>query len=199
MDMNEQDAWNVIESMIASAKREVKDNGFFFLLWGWLVFIAALSDYALLKGLIPAWQDYHMLVWAVLMPLGAVGTIIGGIREQRERPKVKSYIDDLLAYVIRAFAISLAIVCFVMPATSNWPSFYPVLLVLYAIWLYIAGGALRFKPLVYGGYANWVLAFAAFFVQYDIQLLLLATAVLVGYIIPGHMLKANYQKHVQGA
>jgi hypothetical protein len=134
------------------------------------------------------------------MPLGGVITIFKSLRERNNRPPVKTYIDELMRYAVRAFAISLFIICGIMPMSQNWSAFYPVLLTLYAIWLYIAGGALRFKPLIRGGYANWLLAIIAFFVGYDIQLLLLATAVLVGFIVPGHQLKNTFDKqHVQGA
>jgi hypothetical protein len=199
MEMKEKDALLVIEQMITSAKQEVKDNGFYFMLWGWLVFVAALIDYVLVIGAYEPFREGHAIVWAILMPLGGAVSIIASFKKDK-KSHVKTYIDELMRYVIRAFAISLFIVCFLMPFTSNWRAFYPVLLIVYAIWLYIAGGALRFKPLIWGGYANWALAAVAFFVGYDIQLLLLATAVLVGYIIPGHQLKSNYNKqHVQGA
>jgi hypothetical protein len=200
MEMNEKDAFQVIEKMIASAKREVKENGFYFMFWGWLVFIAALIDYSLLKGVIPALREGHAITWAILMPLGGIVTMIKSIKDRKREPAVKTYIDELMRYAVRAFAISLFIVCGIMPMSENWSVFYPVLLIIYAIWLYIAGGALRFKPLIWGSYANWAFAIVAFFVQYDNQLLLLAGAVLVGYIIPGHQLKSNYDKqHVQRA
>lgn len=200
MEMNEKDAFLIIEKMIQSAKREVKDNGFYFMFWGWLVFIAALIDYSLLMGLIPSLKEFHAVTWAILMPAGGIVTAIKSSRDRKHESKVKTYIDELLSYAVRAFAISLFIVCGIMPMSENWSAFYPVLMIVYAIWLYIAGGALRFKPLIWGGYANWGLAIIAFFVQYDMQLLLLAMAVLVGYIIPGHQLKSNFDKqHVQGA
>lgn len=197
--MNEKDALLIIEKMISSVKDEVKSNGFYFMLWGWLVFAAALIDYALLKGVIESLIEYHAITWAILMPIGGVVSIIGSMKKQKEKTKVKTYIDDIMSYVTKAFAISLFIICFIMPSTDNWPSFYPVLLIVYALWLFISGGALKFKPLVWGGYANWLLAIIAFFVKYDIQLLLLATAVLVGYIIPGYLLNRRFEKNVQGA
>ena len=48
-----------------------------------------------------------------------------------------------------------------------------------------------------GGICNWIIAIAAVYVEFDIQLLLLALAVLVGYIIPGHMLSNHYKKNIQ--
>ncbi len=43
-----QDSLRLIHSMIDKAKEKVSDNSFFLLLWGWLVFIAALAQYILL-------------------------------------------------------------------------------------------------------------------------------------------------------
>lgn len=65
------------------------------------------------------------------------------------------------------------------------------------MWLFVSGGYLRFKPLIIGGICNWIIAIVATYVEFDIQLLLLALAVLVGYIIPGHMLSSHYKKNIQ--
>jgi hypothetical protein len=46
-----------------------------------------------------------------------------------------------------------------------------------------------------GGCINWALSLLAMYTPYHQQLLLLALAVLLGYIIPGHMLKANFRKN----
>ena len=39
----------VIQSMIQKAKQDVVKNSFYFLLWGWLVFITALLNFVLMK------------------------------------------------------------------------------------------------------------------------------------------------------
>ena len=71
---------------------------------------------------------------------------------------------------------------------------YPMVLMVYGLWLFISGGAIKFKPLIIGGIINWLIGIISFFVPFDLQLLLLAAAVLLGYIIPGYMLKAKFQK-----
>jgi hypothetical protein len=68
-------------------------------------------------------------------------------------------------------------------------------MVLYGIFLYICGSAIEFNPLRIGGVLNWIAAIIAFNVTFDIQLLVLASAVLVGYIIPGYLLKRKYSVH----
>jgi hypothetical protein len=197
MEMNEHQAFEIIDSMIHSAKKEIKDNGFYYSFWGWLVFIAALSDYVLLVFLN---NEYHALPWAILMPIGGLVTAIVSFRERKKVKQAKTYLDEMMKYAVTAFAVSLFIVCFIMPMTdANWRSFYPTIMVIYAIWLYISGGALKFKPLIIGGLINWLMAALAFFASYDNQLLLMAFAVLTGYIIPGYLLNKEFKKHVQGS
>ena len=191
--MNEREALLLIEEMINSTKQEVKDNGFYYMLWGWLVFIAAITDYVLLMVL---HNNNHAIVWGILMPLGGVVSIIAG-RKQSKEQRVKTYVDEAIKFLTIAFSISLFIICFVMPMTNNnWRAFYPTLMVVYAFAIFVFGGLLRYKPLIYGAYTNWALAIIGYFVAYDWQLLLLALAVLCGFIIPGHLLNKKFRKRV---
>lgn len=193
---NEQDALGLIEQMITRAQRKINDNGMYWLLWGVLVFISSLTDYVLLTRMN---HELHSLVWAILMPLGGVISFVMGLRESKKKKlEAKTYVDELMGYVVTAFSISLLIICLIMPMTgTNWKSFFPVIMVLYALVTYISGGILQSKPLRLGSFVNWGCAIAAFFFAYDIQLLLLALAVLGGFIIPGILQnKAYRQAHV---
>jgi hypothetical protein len=190
--MDENKALEIIEHMISSAKREIRDNGFYHMMWGYFVFVSALIDYFLLM----MEHENHALVWAIMMPLGGIISIIKGKMEKRGQ-RVITYVDEVLKYLGTAFVISLLIVCFVMPSTAkHWRSFYPVLMVLYAFGLYITGGILHFNAMRYGAMGVWACAIAAFFVGYDLQLLILALAVLVGFIIPGHLLNLRFRQNV---
>jgi hypothetical protein len=192
MNMDENKALEIIEQMISSAKREIRDNGFYHMMWGYFVFVSALVDYFLLM----MEHENHALVWAIMMPLGGIISIIKGKMEKRGQ-RVITYVDEVLKYLGTAFVISLLIVCFVMPSTAkHWRSFYPVLMVLYAFGLYITGGILQFNTMRYGAMGVWACAIAAFFVGYDLQLLILALAVLVGFIIPGHLLNLRFRQNV---
>ncbi|MCU0421682.1 MAG: hypothetical protein MUC81_02635 [Bacteroidia bacterium] len=191
--MKEREALLVIEEMINSTKNDVKDNGFYYLIWGWLVFISSLTDYILLVGFN---NDAHALVWGILMPLGGLISFVRG-RMDVKNQRVKTYIDDTIKHLTIAFTVSIFIVCIIMPITNkHWQSFFPTLMVVYAFGVFVFGGILKSKPLIWGGIANWVCAILAFFFGYDVQLLLLATAVLLGFIIPGHILKARFKAHV---
>jgi hypothetical protein len=193
--MTGEQSLDIIRKMINSAKQELEDDSFYYLLWGWLVFISCLAHFIMIRMMSP----YQGLSWAVLMPLGAVISVVYG-RKQNKNSRIKTYIDEMMQFVIIAFVVSLFIVLgFQSKLGLNT---YPMVMLVYGIWLFISGGALKFIPLIAGGIINWVIAIASFFVPFEYQLLLLALAVLSGYIIPGHLLKNKFKKqknHMQNA
>ncbi len=191
--MNEKEAITIIEDMISKTQQEVKDNGFYYILWGWLVFISALIDYTLL---VFVQEPQHALVWGILMPLGGLVSFIAG-KKLSKKVFVKTYIDEALKALTIAFTASIFIVCVIMPMTAqNWQSFFPTLLVIYGFGIFVFGGIIRFNYLKYGAIANWILAIIGFYCNYSTQLILVAIAVLIGFIIPGHMLKARFKNNV---
>lgn len=182
-----QESFDVINRMIRTAQNDIKDDSFYYLIWGWLVLIASTVNYFLMQ------IDYEnsFLPWAILMPLGGVATGIYSYKHERKQ-KVRTYVDDVMKYVVIAFLVSLFIVLFSMSKLGLGT--YPMVMLTYGTWLFISGGAVKFQPLIFGGIINWILGIAAFYVGFEIQLLLIAAAVLLGYIIPGYMLKAKFKK-----
>lgn len=203
-EMNEQESLQLINRMIHSAQKGVNDNGFYFLLWGWFVFVASVSNYLLVE-VFPT--NYNWIPWAVLMPLGGIISGIYGWKVER-RKKVKTYADDMLNYVHIAFCVCLFITLFFMSQVggksaqdpnAGWHYAYPVIMMIYGSWLFICGGAIRFKPLMIGGVIDWGCAVAGLFIHTTELILVLSFAVLAGYIIPGHLLKAKYNKEKRDA
>lgn len=186
---SEHESLQLIHKMISTAKHDISDNSFFYLLWGWLVFTASISNYILLSVLK---YEHHYLPWAILMPLGGIVSGIYGSR-LRSKEKVRTYVDEFMKYGLIAFLVSMFITLFSMGAAGGPQAVYPFIMILYGIWLFISGGALRFKPLMAGAVVNWIAACISFYLVFEYQLLVLAAAVLLGYIVPGHMLKAAYK------
>jgi|SRR6185437_751827 len=60
-----------------------------------------------------------------------------------------------------------------------------------------AGRRLKFVPLIWGAVTCWVLAIVTTFVNFQTNMLLIAAAVLLGYIIPGHLLRREYKMNLQ--
>lgn len=174
--------------MIQTAKQELSDNSFELLLWGWLVLAATLIHYTLLH----VGYDRPWLAWPLLMGLGAVVAFGYGLRRGR-RERVRTAQTDFLLFLWVGFGVLLLMLLGV-GATSGWQRVYPLILGLYGLGTFATGGALRFRPLLWGGAACWGLATLAFRVAFDIQLLLVAAAVLLAYIGPGYLLRNQYRR-----
>ncbi|MFT6166009.1 MAG: hypothetical protein ACJAV5_001020 [Vicingaceae bacterium] len=176
-----------IEEMIATTKGNLSGGSIHFLLWGWLVFAAALVNYTLLNytNFASPW-----LAWPVLMGLGAVLAIYFGRKESKER-RVTTKIDKMLVQLWAGFGITLLVMLSAMGAIGP-AKVYPMLMALYGLGTFVSGGILNFKPLQIGAIAAWICAIIGFYqVQFDVQLILIATAILFSYIIPGHLLASK--------
>ena len=121
------------------------------------------------------------------MGFGGVYSAWKGYSEERQQ-KSSSYIDFFMKYLWIAFGASIGLILLIClikaPAVT-----YPMILVLYGIGTFVSGGALEFKPLIWGGILCWILALVAAMVSFENQLIVLAVAVLGSYIIPGHLLQ----------
>jgi hypothetical protein len=182
----------LINKMITEVKHGLQDNGFFFLFWGWLVFLSAITNFVLLK----MENEYAFYVWPILMPLGGIVSAVYGImRRKKEGKRVKTFIDRAMAYVWIAFGVSLFIVLS-SGSKLGVEKVYPFVLLIYGIGTFITGGIIKMKLLITGGIICWMLSIIAFYVTFDIQLLLLAGAIAIAYIVPGHVINSNYRKNV---
>ena len=186
-EMTQQESLDLIQEMILTAKKSVRDNGFFYLLWGWLVIIASLSDYTLQRMEI----DNHGIVWAVLMTGGGIASAVYG-RKMSKAQKVKTHIDILMSYLWGAFGVSLFIILFFSIKTGISPC--PPLLVLCGIGTFVSGGVLKFKPLIIGGILFWLFSIITFSVDVHYHLLIYSLAIFIGYLIPGYILKREFNK-----
>jgi hypothetical protein len=182
------DSLRLIQDMIQAAKQDLSDNSFDLLLWGWLVLVAALGHYALLQtGYNKPW-----LAWPVLMGGGAVVAFVHGMRRGR-RERTRTAQGDAMVFLWAGFGV-LMLMLIGVGAAYGWQLAYPLIIALYGLGTFATGGVLRFRPLVWGGAACWLLATGAFRVGFDSQLLLVAAAVLVAYIVPGHLLRNQYRR-----
>lgn len=183
----------IIAEAIENAKSNFKDNGFFYLLWGWLVLGASLLEYSLIQF---TSTPYHWVGWPILMTLGGIISGVYGYRLGK-KATVKTIIDNTMIYLWYGFLISLLIIIVVgIINHTSWLILNPLIIVLYGLGTFVSGGILKFKPLIIGGILAWLIAIVAFFIQSEVQLLLMAFAIIVSYLIPGYMLKIRFGSHV---
>lgn len=190
---DEKQSLAVISEMIDNARERIADDGFFYLLWGYLVFAAAISHYILMEYVI---CDYPWIPWPVLMTLGGIFSAFAGYRKSAAA-RHKTFFDTAATYLWSAFLIALFMILGFTGSGQIDPLVtYPLIMIIYGIGTWVSGGILKFTPLIIGGVICWVLAGIAFFYPFNVQILLLALSILLSYIIPGHMLKFKASRHV---
>lgn len=184
-DINPAESLSIIQSMVNKTQRQYSDDSFYYIMWGWLALAAALAHFVLLKMDI----EQAPIVW-LLMPVGGIVSMIYGAK-QNKKEKIKTYVSTYMGYLWSAMGIAM-VVTLSMMFKLGVENTYPVLILIYGIGTFVSGGLLSFRPLIVGGVVCFVLSVAAFFVPFHIQLLFIAAAMLVSYIIPGHLLKAKF-------
>ena len=183
-EFNPSQQLNLIDEMIMSAKKDLKDNGFHFLFWGWLVFVASLGFYLLQKFQVPN----GAIIWFIL-PLGAVVDLLV-LRKENKETRVKTWVDRVMKHIWTAFGACLFIVLvFQFRLGINT---FPMVLLIYGVGTFLSGAVIQFRPLILGGIFCWALAIACFFISAENQLLLLCASLLGAYIIPGYILRSRF-------
>lgn len=188
--ITEQESLQLIQQMIRVAREDHRDNGDGWLIWGWLLFIASVSSAIL------AFMDIHGYIgwiWTGILLVGAIVYVIFHVMKPKKEG-VRTYVQELLDRLGNGFFISLFVIVaagYISNSSFGFGYYY----ILYAFWMFIHGSAIRFKPLIIGAYVNWIAAIAIFLLKDTGPVMVVsAVAVLVGYLIPGYMLQAEYRK-----
>ncbi len=173
----------LIQSMIEKTKGRLSGNSHYFLLWGWLTFAACTGQFVLKHFL---GYEKHYQVWGVVF-IGIVGSIYFAVRDARTR-KVKTYVDEMMTHLWIGMGITFFIVSMILGKIGWGSTVFPFFMVLYGLGTFVTGSVIKFKPLIIGGIVSWILAVIAVYLSYDYQILMGALAILISYIIPGHLL-----------
>lgn len=174
----------VIESMIGQAKRSFSRLSFYFLLWGILLTAAMLATY-LLADLDPAIR--HGMPWGIAGISGGLISSLYGARQSRREP-VNNPMDRIVGWVWGSFVVTMLLLLFGSLRSGIDPG--PSITLLTGLPTFLTGQIMRFRPLILGGLLFWGAGIAMHFTdQAGMLTVLYCGAMLLGYIIPGFMLK----------
>jgi hypothetical protein len=176
----------LIQSMISKTKQDMSDNSIYFIVWGWITFIAFIAQF-FLKHIYE--YEHHYLVW-MLTFVGVFFTIYQSRKEQKAR-KAKTYIGDSIKFLWAGLAISFFVLSIILTKVGWGTEIYPFFILLYGLGTFVSGKIIQFTPLVAGGIIAWGLAIASLWVSYDYQMLCGAAAILFSYILPAYLLRAK--------
>lgn len=182
----------IIQQMISQAKSNISDNGLGWLIWGTMIFLSALSTFIFIhtsaENTFLAWNIFG-LITIILLTYDLF---------KPKQKKVRTYIDDLLRLVDMGFIISLFIIILSINISVLPSSGFGFCLVIFAFFLLLKGGAVKSRSLMAGAAINWAGTIAMFIVKdFKYDMLIMAVAVLLGFIIPGLILWLQYRKQLR--
>jgi hypothetical protein len=181
-----QQSLQLIDSMIRKVRSDIGANRFYFLFWGWLTFLAILTQFVLK---VVVGYRHHYLVWLAIIPAVIITIVRSGKAQRRD---YSTYLGDSMKFLWMGIGISFFVLSIIISYTKGGCLIaYPFFILFYGLGTFVSGMFLKFRPLIIGGVFNWVLACICVFLPYDYQLLIAAVAILTSYIIPGHIIQPN--------
>ena len=191
--ISEQESLMIIQQMIQTAKTEQKDDGIGWIIWGWALFAASVLTYFNIEY---RWFDAFFF-WNLfgVFTLVAFGYSIIKHLFFKKTERVKTYTRDLFEKLNAGFFVFLMLIIFSMNLGVSPIKGFPLLVGLYAFWVLIYGTATNFKPSIIAAFLMWGIGFVCLFLDdFSTVMLLHALAVLIGYIIPGHIANREFKK-----
>lgn len=187
--MSEKESMILIASMINKAKNQVSENGFLYIIWGWVILICCIVQFL-------SDQFFHYphanYIWFSMYAV-IIFQIIYLIRNKKSGI-TKTYTEEINGFVWIAFAIGVILMVFICSKYGVYQIILPLLLIFYGIPTFLSGAILKFTPLLIGGISCWILAFVSIFTPAQAHLLVIATAVIAAWLIPGYLLQMKYRK-----
>jgi len=189
--MTAEESLQIIRRSIANSRKNMKDASFYYILWGWALIFASITNYAVLKYYIQAeayaglwWKS--LLVWAIFLILA---TLILQIKISRssKKEKVVTHIDRFISILWLSAGVIMGLMVFLSFKVDSYPT--PFILAITALATFVSGAIVRYKPLIYGGIVFLFASVLSIYVSGLEQLLIFAAAVALGYLLPGYLLK----------
>lgn len=191
-EMNEQQSLKIITEMIETAKSNITNSSFYFLLWGWAVFTASLLHYVLLVNC----YELHFLPWPILMTLtGVIAGVYGYMNSKRT--VVRTHIDKFFTVLWVSITVALVLLLALLSKLADFKAAYVAVMVVFGLGTLVTGAIIRFMPLVIGAVIAWLCAISYLWVDFPEALLVMALAILSCYIIPGYLLRSKRERKTQ--
>jgi len=182
-NLSARESLDIIAAMIREAKGNIQRNNFYFLFWGWLVVIANLGMYTLQR----IGYEYFYAIWLITLPAWAF--TLYKLRAQSRSNAARSHFDRITGTLWISFGVAIFSLV-VFGRLINY-QLNPVILIMSAIPTVVSGVILRFRPLVIGGVTCWITGMLCFLVDTQTQPLIGAVAIIIGFLIPGYMLRSH--------
>jgi len=202
MDKNNltpEESFKIINRAISNFKMNYKESAQVFLLWGWILTFASITNFIILKILNS--QEAHELTvgkweleglfslgnWALFILTGFIIQFFM-LRRIDKNKKVYSYLDTYLTKLWQVTASSLFVATLLCMKLEIAPP--PIMLLIAGIATTTTGLLIKFRPVIIGGMAFFIFSFATTFLSNEYIALIVCGAIICGYLIPGYLLKS---------
>src|SRR5678815_578201 len=118
----------LIRSMIDKTKQSMSDDSMYFLVWGWITFIACTGQF-LLKHVYN--YEKHYQVWWIIV-VGIIFSTYKGMREGKKQ-KVRTYIDDSMRYLWIGMGIGFFVLSMILSKIGWGSAVFPFFMLLYGL------------------------------------------------------------------
>ncbi len=174
----------IITEVIAQARVKVEENSFIYVLWGVLIAVASIGQFALLQG------EYYDISWYpyFLMPIGGV---ISGIY-YKKAPQ-KNQISKIIGVAWILLSLNIMILGFAFGLVLK-AHLIPIILLLLSVGISISGVSIKSKLLIFSGILINISALACFSVSWMYQPLVMGLVAIVAILIPGIVLMLQHKK-----
>ena len=188
----------LINEMISRARNNVrKERMYSMIFWGYTVALLAIANFTLIHVLNDPNQSF--LVWLVTLLAFVASYFIN--RKIDRTALVKTHIDKIGGTVWNGFAISSAVFLVAIFAMAFRIGDFrlmmlinPVYMVMIGLCEFATACIYRSKSWYWVAVLFWAGAISCAFLQVDWQFVILASCMILGFVVPGHLLNRQ-QKH----
>lgn len=188
-----EESLQIIQKSISVSRKNIREGSLFYLLWGWSLTLASLTNYFVIQHLIRTEQYekinwFSLAAWAVFV----FGTIIIQqilISRTDRTERVITHLDRYIKILWISAGLLMALMSFLAIKVGSYPT--PFILGVTAMATAVSGLITRFRPLLLGGIVFFLAAIVAIYMKGTTQLLVFAAAMLLGYLAPGYTLRMS--------
>jgi NAD/NADP transhydrogenase beta subunit len=191
-NLTPEESLKIIDKAISNFKVNYRESSQVFLLFGWLLALASLSNFIVLKVL-HAKEAYDLTgpltfsIWGAFAVIGFIALFFIVQREKKHK-KVYSYIDGYVNKLWWVTLIAFFVGVFLCIKLGIAPP--PIMMLIAGIATATTGFLIKFRPLIIGGMVFFISSIVTVFVMNEYSALVVCAAIICGYIIPGYMLKS---------
>jgi len=190
-DLTPEESLQIIQKSISISRQNLREQSFFYLYWGWVLIMASISHYFVLKYYLGT-EQYQKAGWSSLILWGTflfVALLIQFIiiSRMKKRERVETHLDRYMKIIWSMAGILMGFMAFFSLKVGSTPPAF--ILAVTAMATAVSGLMLRFRILLFGSLVFLVSSVVAIYVSGLNQTLVVAVAMVLGYLLPGYILR----------